>query len=186
HTTGTLARVLKIVKIAADNYSVIIQGQQRIELEEMTQDEPYFKGRFEVHPPIQPLPADKVEIQALFRNLKSTAKQVVKYIPEMPKEAGQMVDGVDDPGQLCDFVAANMDISVQEKQEILQTLDLKDRLQLVVTLLARQLEVLRVSDKIQSQIKEEIDKNQREYYLRQQLKAIKEQLGELDGEGGDL
>lgn len=186
YTIGTVARVLKIVKIADDNYSVIIQGQQRIELEEMLQEDPYFRGRFKVHAPAKPLEAEKVEVSALFRNLKTTAKQVVKFIPEMPKEASQMVDGVDDPGQLCDFVAANMDISVEEKQEILQTIPLKKRLETVVTLLARQLEVLRVSDKIQSQIKEEIDKNQREYYLRQQLKAIKEQLGELDGEGGDL
>jgi ATP-dependent Lon protease len=186
YKVGTVARILKVVKVANDNYSVIIQGQQRIDLQEMLQEEPYFKGRFEVQEPPTPSAEDKVEIQALFRNLKTTAKQVVKFIPEMPKEAGQMVDGVDDPGQLCDFVAANMDIETEEKQEILETLGLKDRLQTVVTLLARQLEVLRVSDKIQSQIKEEIDKNQREYYLRQQLKAIKEQLGELDGEGGDL
>jgi ATP-dependent Lon protease len=178
---------LKVVKIASDNYSVIIQGQQRIKLDEMLQEQPYFEGRFDVIPePEAEGPEDQVEIQALFMNLKSTAKQVVKFIPEMPKEASQMVDGVDDPGQLCDFVAANMDIETEEKQEILDTVGLKDRLETVVTLLARQLEVLRVSDKIQSQIKEEIDKNQREYYLRQQLKAIKEQLGELDGEGGDL
>jgi ATP-dependent Lon protease len=185
--TGTVARILKVVKIASDNYSVIIQGQQRIQLDEMLQESPYFEGRFDVIPePEAEGPEDQVEIQALFMNLKSTAKQVVKFIPEMPKEASQMVDGVDDPGQLCDFVAANMDIETEEKQEILDTVGLKDRLETVVTLLARQLEVLRVSDKIQSQIKEEIDKNQREYYLRQQLKAIKEQLGELDGEGGDL
>jgi ATP-dependent Lon protease len=185
--TGTVARILKVVKIASDNYSVIIQGQQRIKLDEMLQEKPYFEGRFDVIPePEAEGPEDQVEIQALFMNLKSTAKQVVKFIPEMPKEASQMVDGVDDPGQLCDFVAANMDIETEEKQEILDTVGLKDRLETVVTLLARQLEVLRVSDKIQSQIKEEIDKNQREYYLRQQLKAIKEQLGELDGEGGDL
>jgi ATP-dependent Lon protease len=186
YKVGTVARVLKVVKIAADNYSVIIQGQQRIDLEEMLQEEPYFKGRFEIQDTPDASAEDQVEIQALFRNLKSTAKQVVKFIPEMPKEASQMVDGVDDPGQLCDFVAANMDVETEEKQDILETVDLKERLQMVVTLLARQLEVLRVSDKIQSQIKEEIDKNQREYYLRQQLKAIKEQLGELDGEGGDL
>ncbi|AWV90327.1 endopeptidase La [Bradymonas sediminis] len=186
YTIGTVARVIKSVKLAEDNYSVVIQGQQRIELQEMLQEEPYFRGRFKVFPPETPLEADKVEISALFRNLKKTAKQVVKFIPEMPREAAQMVDGVDDPGQLCDFVAANMDIPVEEKQQILQTVPLKERLETVVTLLARQLEVLRVSDKIQSQIKEEIDKNQREYYLRQQLKAIKEQLGELDGEGGDL
>ncbi|MBA2661819.1 MAG: endopeptidase La [Bradymonadaceae bacterium] len=184
---GTIARILKVVKIANDNYSVIIQGQKRVRLKRMEQVEPYFLGSFEVLELEEELSAaDQVEIEALFLNLKSTAKQVVKFIPEMPKEASQMVDGVSDPGQLCDFVAANMDIPTEEKQAILETVDLKERLKTVVTLLARQLEVLRVSDKIQSQIKEEIDKNQREYYLRQQLKAIKEQLGELDGEGGDL
>lgn len=184
---GTIARILKVVKIASDNYSVIIQGQRRVRLRKLTQLEPYFMGEVEVLDSDEELSADQqVEIEALFLNLKSTAKQVVKFIPEMPKEASQMVDGVSDPGQLCDFVAANMDISSEEKQTILETVDLRERLKTVVTLLARQLEVLRVSDKIQSQIKEEIDKNQREYYLRQQLKAIKEQLGELDGEGGDL
>ena len=184
---GTVARILKVVKIANDNYSVIIQGQRRIRLDEMVQEEPYFIGNFEVLDPGEEAEGEaQVEIEALFMNLKSTAKQVVKFIPEMPKEAAQMVEGVNDPGQLCDFVAANMDVATEEKQEILETVGLKERLTMVVTLLARQLEVLRVSDKIQSQIKEEIDKNQREYYLRQQLKAIKEQLGELDGEGGDL
>ncbi|MEC9397311.1 MAG: LON peptidase substrate-binding domain-containing protein, partial [Myxococcota bacterium] len=184
---GTLARILKVVKIASDNYSVIIQGQQRLRLRSMQQEEPFFVGEFDMLPEPKVKPGEEqVEIEALFMNLKSTAKQVVKFIPEMPREASQMVDGVNDPGQLCDFVAANMDISTEEKQTILETVPLKERLKTVVTLLARQLEVLRVSDKIQSQIKEEIDKNQREYYLRQQLKAIKEQLGELDGEGGDL
>jgi ATP-dependent Lon protease len=187
YTVGTAARILKVVKIAEDNYSVIIQGQQRIQLTDMQQEQPYFRGEFEVLEPSRDVsPEDQVEIDALFMNLKSTAKQVVKFIPEMPEEASDMVEGVEDPGQLCDFVAANMDIETEEKQEILTTLELKDRLETVVTMLARQLEVLRVSDKIQNQIKEEIDKNQREYYLRQQLKAIKEQLGELDGEGSDL
>ncbi len=183
---GTVARILKVVKIASDNYSVIIQGQSRIRLNELNQEEPFFSGDFDHLDEEELAGTDQVEIEALFMNLKSTAKQVVKFIPEMPKEASQMVDGVNDPGQLCDFVAANMDISTEEKQAILETVNLKERLKTVVTLLARQLEVLRVSDKIQSQIKEEIDKNQREYYLRQQLKAIKEQLGELDGEVGDL
>ncbi len=186
YTVGTVARILKVVKIASDNYSVIIQGQSRIRLRDLNQEDPFFVGSFDVLDENEGAEEDEVEIEALFMNLKSTAKQVVRFIPEMPKEALQMVDGVNDPGQLCDFVAAHMDISTEEKQSILQTVNLPERLKTVVTLLARQLEVLRVSDKIQSQIKEEIDKNQREYYLRQQLKAIKEQLGELDGEGGDL
>jgi ATP-dependent Lon protease len=187
YRVGTVARILKVVKISEGNYSVIIQGQNRIRLNEMKQEEPYFRGEFDViEEPDEHDPEENVEIQALFMNLKSTAKKVVKFIPEMPEEANQMVEGVDEPGQLCDFVAANMDIELEEKQQILETVELQDRLETVVKLLTKQLEVLKVSDKIQSQIKEEIDKNQREYYLRQQLKAIKEQLGELDGEGGDL
>ncbi|MFU8804301.1 MAG: LON peptidase substrate-binding domain-containing protein, partial [Bradymonadaceae bacterium] len=143
YEVGTIARILKVVKIANDNYSVIIQGQRRIRLDEMIQTDPYFVGRFEVLEPGADLtPEQQVEIDALFLNLKGTAKQVVKFIPEMPKEAAQMVDGVNDPGQLCDFVAANMDISTEEKQAILETADLQERLKTVVTLLARQLEVL--------------------------------------------
>ncbi len=185
---GTLAKILRVVKVASDNYTVIIQGQQRIRLQEMTQTEPFFKGKFEMLQETE-VPEGgeaEVEVKALFMKLKSTAKQVVKFIPEMSKEASQMVDNVEDPGQLCDFVTANMDIPTDEKQAVLEIVDVKERLKKVVMLLAGQLEVLRVSDEIQSQIKEEIDKNQREYYLRQQLKAIKEQLGELDGEGNDL
>ncbi len=179
---GTSARILKIVKISKDNYSVIIQGQQRIRLRSVESVEPYLVGEFE--PVSELMPAD-VEIEALFKNLKDTAKQVVKYIPEMPREAGQMIDSVDDPVQLCDFVASNMEITTEEKQQLLGRLDVKERLKLVVTLLTRQLEVAKVSDKIQSQIKEEIDRNQKEYYLRQQYKAIKEQLGEYD-DGNEL
>ena len=105
---GTLARILKVVKIASDNYSVIIQGQQRLRLRTMQQEEPFFVGEFDMLPEPKVKPGEEqVEIEALFMNLKSTAKQVVKFIPEMPREASQMVDGVNDPGQLCDFVAAN-------------------------------------------------------------------------------
>jgi ATP-dependent Lon protease len=180
---GTSARILKVVKISNDNYSVIIQGQDRIRLRSVTSEDPYLVGEFEA------IPEDEerdIEVEALFRNLKTTAKQVVKYIPEMPREAVQMIDSVDEPVQLCDFIAANMDITTEEKQQVLGKVDLKERLRLVVTYLTRQLEVSRVADKIQAQIKEEIDRNQKEYYLRQQFKAIKEQLGEMDGDAGEL
>ena len=177
---GTSARVLKVVRIARDNYSVIIRGEKRIRLKAVKGDDPFLIGDFEE---IDEEFERNVEIDALFMNLKATAKDVVKYIPEMPREATQMIDSVDDPVQLCDFVASNMDISTEEKQGILSKLDLAERLKLVVTYLTRQLEVAKVSDRIQSQIKEEIDRNQREYYLRQQYKAIREQLGELDDSG---
>ncbi|MDX9723239.1 MAG: endopeptidase La [Myxococcota bacterium] len=183
YDVGTSARIIKVVKIAADNYSVIIQGNERIRMLSFEGDAEVLRGEFEV---LEDDAERDVELEALFRNLKNAAKQVVKFIPEMPKDASNMVDGVTDPSQLCDFVAANMEISIEEKQDVLSTVNLKERLKKVLTFLARQLEVLKVSDKIQSQIKEEIDKSQREYYLRQQLKAIREQLGELDGDGGEV
>jgi ATP-dependent Lon protease len=183
YRVGTVARVLKVVKISHDNYSVIIQGQERIRLRGVVKSEPYLVGEFEE---IEEDYERDVEIDALFLNLKNTAKQVVRYIPEMPREAVAMIDQVTDPVQLADFVAANMDIPTEEKQQVLGKSDVRERLKLVVTYLTRQLEVAKVSDKIQSQIKEEIDRNQKEYYLRQQFKAIKDQLGELEGEGGEL
>lgn len=183
YRVGTAARILKVVKISQDNYSVIIQGQERIRLRGVVQSDPYLIGEFEeIHDEYE----RDVEIDALFLNLKNTAKQVVRYIPEMPREAVAMIDQVNDPVQLADFVVANMDVPTEEKQLVLGKSDVKERLKLVVTYLTRQLEVARVSDKIQSQIKEEIDRNQKEYYLRQQFKAIKDQLGELDGDSGEL
>jgi len=184
YRVGTSAQIVRVVKLASDNYNVIIQGHQRIRLRTVEKDEPYLVGAFEEMD--DDFDAEDIEIEALFKTLRDTAKQVVKYIPEMPREAGQMIDTVEDPVHLCDFVAANMDISTEEKQAILGKSDVEERLKLVLTYLTRQLEVAKVSDKIQSQIKEEIDRNQKEYYLRQQFKAIKEQLGELDGEGNEL
>jgi ATP-dependent Lon protease len=177
---GTSAQILKVVKIADDSYSVILRGESRIRLKSVDKDEPYLVGEFEY---IEPEFERDVEIDALFMNLKSTAKQVVKYLPDMPREADQMIDSVEDPVRLADFVASNMDLDTEEKQQLLGKLDVAERLKLVVTYLTRQLEVARVSDQIQNQIKEEIDKSQQEYYLRQQYKAIREQLGELDDSG---
>lgn len=177
---GTAAQILKVVKISEDNYSVILRGESRIRLKTIVEDDPFLIGEFEE---LSVSDERSVEIDALVMNLKNTAKQVVKYLPDMPREAGQLIDSVDEPGRLADFVASNMDLDTAEKQQLLGKLDLAERLKLVVTYLTRQLEVARVSDQIQNQIKEEIDKSQQEYYLRQQYKAIREQLGELDDSG---
>ncbi|MCA9531895.1 MAG: endopeptidase La [Myxococcales bacterium] len=183
HPVGVAARVLKALKHSSGNYSLILQGLIRIRLEEVTELAPYLKARASklVAPPVE-----DVESEALAMSLRDIAKQVIQLMPELPREAGSLIDSIQDPGQLADLVAANLDAPVDEKAQLLETLDAKDRIRKVLRLLTRQLEILKMRERINSQIKEEMGKNQREYVLRQQLKAIKEELGEEDGDSGDL
>src|ERR1700712_4604175 len=149
----------------------------------MTQDEPYLRARVsKMEEPRQ----DDVETEALAMSLRDTAKQVIQLMPELPREAGSLIDSINEPGQLADLVAANLEAPVDEKAALLESVDVKDRIRKVLRLLTRQLEVLKMRESINSQIKEEMGKNQREYVLRQQLKAIKEELGEEEGDQSDL
>jgi len=180
YTVGTAARIVKVIKLSRDNYSVIVQGLYRIRLKSWLAVDPYHRGVFEEVTPSEG--SGDVETDALAINLRTTAKEVIKLMPEIPADASGMLDNVNDAGQLADLIASNLEISTAEKQEILETTEIQERLTRVLTLLSRQLEVLRVSDRINSQVKEEIDKSQREFYLRQQMKAIKEELGDSDGD----
>ncbi|MGH7271376.1 MAG: LON peptidase substrate-binding domain-containing protein, partial [Polyangiaceae bacterium] len=183
HLVGCAARVLKALKHSSGNYSLILQGLERIRLDEVTQSAPYLKakvGRLAENN------AGDDEAEALSMSLRDIAKQVIALMPELPREAGSLIDSIQAPGALADLVAANLDAPVDEKATLLETVDVKDRIRKVLKLLTRQLEILKMRERINSQIKEEMGKNQREYVLRQQLKAIKEELGEDDGDQGDL
>src|SRR6201994_4758020 len=183
YMVGCAARILKVIKLAKDNFSVILQGVSRIRLLEVNGQEPFMTARVQALPD---LPVTDVELDALVMNLKDIAKRFIKLMPELPKEASALVDSVTEPGQLADLITSNLDIQVDEKQDVLETFDLKARMRTVLQFLSRQLEVLKVREKINTQVQEEMGRNQREYVLRQQLKAIKEELGELDESGGDL
>lgn len=183
YSVGCAARILKVIKLAKDNFSVILQGVSRFSVIEYTQSDPFIVATVTALPDVEP--AD-VELDALVLNLKDIAKRVVKLMPELPKEASALLDSVSEPGQLADLITSNLDLAVEEKQEILETFDLKGRLRKVLSFLSRQLEVLKVREKINTQVQEEMGRNQREYVLRQQLKAIKEELGELDDAGTDV
>src|SRR5688572_26001147 len=183
YTVGCAARILKVIKLAKDNFSVILQGVSRVRIADYLAHDPFITARVSV---VQDPTASDVELDALVMNLKDIAKRVIKLMPELPKEAGSLVDSVTEPGQLADLITSNLDVQVDEKQEILEIFDLKARLRRVLQFLSRQLEVLKVRERINTQVQEEMGRNQREYVLRQQLKAIKEELGELDDGGGDL
>ncbi|MCA9574778.1 MAG: endopeptidase La [Polyangiales bacterium] len=183
YPVGVAARVLKALKHSSGNYSLILQGLVRIRLEHVVEEEPYLKARISR---LDEIPTDDVESEALAMSLRDIAKQVVQLMPELPREANSLLDSIQEPGQLADLVAANLDAPVEDKAQLLETVDAKERIRKVLRLLTRQLEILKMRERINSQIKEEMGKNQREYVLRQQLKAIKEELGEEDGDQGDL
>jgi ATP-dependent Lon protease len=183
HQVGCAARVLKALKHSSGNYSLILQGLERIRLDEITQSGPYLKAKVGR---LTETNSGDDEAEALSMSLRDIAKQVIQLMPELPREAGSLIDSIQAPGALADLVAANLDAPVDEKAALLETADVKDRIRKVLKLLTRQLEILKMRERINSQIKEEMGKNQREYVLRQQLKAIKEELGEDDGDQGDL
>ncbi len=183
HTVGCAARVLKALKHSSGNYSLILQGLTRIRLEDVTQNNPYLKAKVKR---LDEAGLEDDEAEALSMSLRDIAKQVIQLMPELPREAGSLIDSIQAPGALADLVAANLDAPVEEKAQLLETVEVKERIRKVLRLLTRQLEILKMRERINSQIKEEMGKNQREYVLRQQLKAIKEELGEDDGDQGDL
>src|SRR5450432_887759 len=183
YPVGCAARVLKALKHSSGNYSLILQGLTRIRLDAVTQTTPFLRARVTR---VETPSTEDVEAEALAMSLRDVAKQVIQLMPELPREAGSLIDSIQAPGALADLVAANLDAPVEEKAGLLETVDVKERIRKVLRLLTRQLEILKMRERINSQIKEEMGKNQREYVLRQQLKAIKEELGEDDGDQGDL
>lgn len=184
YQVGVAARVLKALKHSSGNYSLILQGLSRIRLDRVTQTSPYMRGHATK---VVEETTEDVEAEALALSLRDVAKQVIQLMPEeLPRDAGAVIDSIQDPGQLADLVTANLDAPVDEKAQLLEVLDPKERIHRVLRLLTRQLEILKMRERINSQIKEEMGKNQREYVLRQQLKAIKEELGEEDGDQSDL
>ncbi|MCK6549021.1 endopeptidase La [Myxococcota bacterium] len=183
YAMGTTGRIVKALKAGEEGFHLVLQGIKRFRVLGLTQTTPYLRARVVE---VQDINADPLKIEALVMNVKKTAREVVGLMPEIPSGAAQFVEGIDDPGHLADLIAANMDVSVEEKMEVLNLVEVSARLENVLELLHRKLEVLKLSNKIDSQVKGEMNKTQREYYLRQQLKAIKEELGEADGSEGDL
>ncbi|MCD6319476.1 MAG: endopeptidase La [Candidatus Desulfofervidaceae bacterium] len=174
---GCAAQILKMAKEPEIGVRLIVQGVARIRIVGYVQEEPYLKAV--VSPHFDEYEKD-VELDALITNVRGLFRKVIELSPYLPSELGIMAMSVEEPGILADMVASTLNISQKDKQKVLEAFDVKERLREVIRFLNREIEVLELANKIQTQVKEDMDKAQREYFLRQQLKAIMKELGEKD------
>jgi ATP-dependent Lon protease len=179
HDVGTAAVIHKALKQPDGSLRIVAQGLGRFRIVELVQTEPYLKARIEAVGEDEP--DDDVELQALARSVTSLFESVVALSPVLPDELTAVIANVDGPGALADLVAATLpNLPLALKQELLETVSVKDRLSKLATALGKEAEVLQLGSKIQSEVQSEMSKTQREYYLREQLKAIQKELGEGD------
>ena len=174
---GTLAAVQKMIKAPDGTLRIVVQGIRRIRIEEYTKTEPYLIARVSDLPDIL---VESKELEALQRNLVSVYTKIVQLVPYLPEELELAVVNIDDPSALGYFVASTMRLKTEDKQELLELVDVAKRLRRLTEMMSGELEVLELGSKIQSQVHSEMEKTQRDYFLRQQLKAIQDELGETD------
>ncbi|MGD1971012.1 MAG: endopeptidase La [Desulfobacterales bacterium] len=176
-SVGTSALILKMAKTQDNRTQLLVQGLHRFKIKSWENSRPYLRAR------VQVLEEDETkgkETEALMSNLVGQFIRIVELSPGLPPEIGQMAKSIPEAGTLADMIASTINATPQEKQKVLETQNVKERLKEVTRLVNHQLSVLELGNKIQSQVKGDMDKSQKEYYLRQQLKAIKEELGEKD------
>ena len=177
YSVGVLGTVARMVRVPDGTLRVLIQGSQRIRIERWVKTEPYLVAEIsELADVVHQTP----ELIALMRNVQQTFTDIIEQVPYLPEELQVMVANVDDPSTLAHLIAGALRFSTEEKQALLEEVDVGKRLRRLSEILARELELVAIGSKIQSQVQSELDKGQREYFLRQQLKAIQEELGETD------
>ena len=177
YSVGTSVVILRMAKTADNKTQLLLQGLGRFRILELLEGEPYLVARVEN---LEEKEIRDLEIEALMANLVGLFDRIVKLSPFLPQEFGAMAKTVTDPGVLADIIASVINAPIEEKQKVIEMLDVKERLRHVTRLVNHQVEILELGSKIQSQVKDDMDKSQREYYLRQQLGAIRKELGETD------
>jgi ATP-dependent Lon protease len=180
---GTVAQILKLIKMPDGSKSIVIQGKSTFEIEEFTQTDPFFKA--DVKPVKQNMDLSGIERDASMRSVKETASKIVNLSPNIPSEASIAINNISSPTFLLNFISSNLQVALAEKQELLEIINFSDRLDKVMEHLNKELQVLNLSEEIRSKVKTDIDDQQRDFYLRQQMKAIQEALGE-DSEQQDV
>ena len=172
-----------MIKVPDGTLRILVQGLQRVRLVEPEQEEPYLTAELEELPDVLP---DSPEVEALTRNVQAQFTHIIGMTPYLPEELQLAAANVDDPSALCHLIASTLRLKTEERQELLETVNVEERLRAVSLILNREVEMSELGSKIQSQVASEIDKGQREFFLRQQLKAIQDELGEGDEQQAEI
>src|SRR5204863_9453789 len=180
NSVGVATTILKLFRLPDGNQSIIVHGLSRFRVISIEKNEPFLTGRIEI---LEETLAEGTNLDALVASVKQQANRVIELSPNLPEEAAQVLNSIPNPSALADFLAANVQADVAEKQRMLEELDVEKRLRMVAVNLANQLDRLELQNRIQSQVRENIDKSQRRYYLQEQMKAIRKELGEGDPGG---
>ncbi|GIK32280.1 MAG: endopeptidase La [Fimbriimonadaceae bacterium] len=185
YETGCAVIIRTLVKMP-DAVRLIVQGISRFRIVERLQETPYLRARVEV---IDETPAGEdtaEDVEALRRSVAALFEQAIRLSPQLPDELRSLTQAVQETNVMCDLVAAHMTLSLEDKQSILETVDIQDRLRALLEMLSKEVRVLELTSKVQSEVNVELSKSQREYYLREQLKAIQRELGESDDRSEEL
>ncbi|MGH2998814.1 MAG: LON peptidase substrate-binding domain-containing protein, partial [Gaiellaceae bacterium] len=179
YRVGTAAIVHKMIRVPDGTLRVLVQGLRRVRIEREVQDDPYLVAELTEQPDVI---EESRELEALTRNVQTQFGRIIGLVPYLPEELQIAAANVDDPSALCSLVASTIRLKTEEKQQLLELVDVSDRLREVSVILNRELEMVELGSKIQLQVQSELEKGQREFFLRQQLKAIQDELGEGDPE----
>ncbi|MGI8584807.1 MAG: endopeptidase La [Thermoleophilaceae bacterium] len=180
---GVIGNVARMMKVPDGTLRILVQGGQRVRIDGYTATDPYLVASITEEPDVA---TASTELEGLARNVQSTFTTIIEQVPYLPEELQLAVANVDEPAELAHMIAGALRIKTEERQELLEERDVARRLRRLSELLARELELISIGSKIQSQVQSEMEKGQREYFLRQQMKAIQEELGEVDDQQAEV
>lgn len=177
HTVGTVAQIIRLLKMPDGSSTVIIQGKRRFEIETPLQTEPYMKAKVKVFKETSVSKKDK-ELSVMINTIKELALQIIRDSPNIPSEAQFALGNIDSPTFLVNFISSNMNADVSKKQEMLEEMDMKKRVMMVMEHLTLEVQMLEMRNEIQNKVKRDLDRQQREYFLHQQMRTIQDELGD--------
>ncbi len=177
YQVGTVAKILRMLIMPDGNTTIIIQGQKRFRIKEQVQEEPFLTAKIEVFGDSNAT-VNKKELKALIQSLKDSADKILKLNPEIPQDAQVAINNIESPAFLTHFLSSNLNVEVKEKQKLLEITDLVKRGTMLLEYLMKEIQMLKLKQEIQSKVHSDIDQQQRDYYIRQQIKVLQDELGE--------